>query len=266
MPIITDNMLLFRLWVPYAKKYSNLPALTLARYAYAAQNPDTQYFEKLRATAAKYGQENSITWFDLTEIRRQRLEDIIITRTDGVVDEITEDVVAFGINELIKMEEISLHNKIKELQHTVEEKTLDIVQRDSKIIELYAKPFVNKLGWRRMVIGAAKIWWLFAMALLYVGTSLVNAYIGNYVVMPVLVGAIPGIFTFVLWVLDKVSDKRDWHNFVLRLALKYVWSRYADKITHTISAEDMVYRGQILEYCIQHTPILEKYKCYCTIE
>ena len=195
-------MLLFRLWVPYAKKYSNLPALTLARYAYAAQNPDTQYFEKLRATAAKYGQENSITWFDLTEIRRQRLEDIIITRTDGVVDEITEDVVAFGINELIKMEEISLHNKVKELQHTVEEKTLDIVQRDSKIIELYAKPFVNKLGWRRMVIRKTKIWWLFAMALLYVGTSLVNAYIGNYVVMPVLVGAIPGIFTFVLWVLD----------------------------------------------------------------
>lgn len=266
LPIITDNMLLFRLWVPYAKKYANLPALTLARYAYAAQNPNTQYFEKLRDTAAKYGQENSITWFDLTEIRRQKLEDIIITRTNGIVDEITEDVVAFGINELIKMEEISLHNEVRELKLTVEERNSGIAQRDSKIVELYAKPFVNKLGVKRIVVWAAKIWWLFAMALLYVGTSLVNAYIGNYIAIPFLVAAIPGIFTFLLWILDKLSDKRDWHNFVLKSAVKFVWNKYVAQVSHTISAEDMCYKEEILEYCLSHTPMLERYRNYCMIE
>ena len=266
LPIITDNMLLFRLWVPYAKKYTNLPALTLARYAYAAQNPNTQFFEKLRDTASKYGQERSITWFDLTEIRRQKLEDIIITRTNGVVDEITEDVVAFGIDELIKMEEISLHNEVRDLKLAVEERNSDIAQRDFKIVELYAKPFVNKLGWKRFVILSAKIWWLLAMALLYVGTSLINAYIGDYVAEPLLVGAIPGVFTFLLWILDKLSDKRDWHNFALKFAVKYVWNKYASKITRAISSEDMSYRKEVLEYCLSHTPMLERHKNYCTIE
>ena len=60
LPIITDYMLMCRLWVPKANIKSNIPALTLARNAYSAQQIDYNYFAKLKQTAQKLKADRNI--------------------------------------------------------------------------------------------------------------------------------------------------------------------------------------------------------------
>ena len=36
LPVISDNMLLYRIWLPFATEFTQLPSLTLSRFAYAA--------------------------------------------------------------------------------------------------------------------------------------------------------------------------------------------------------------------------------------
>lgn len=54
LPVVTDVMILLRLWVPYAKQYSDLPAITLSRYVNSVQNKTSKFFDKLREKALEY--------------------------------------------------------------------------------------------------------------------------------------------------------------------------------------------------------------------
>ncbi len=139
LPIISDNMVLFRLWVPYANEYTNLPSLTLSRYAYAAQNPNTQFFEKLRATATAYKDEKGVDLINLSEVRRQQLEDILVTKTQGDSDELTEEMVALSVEELIKMQNISLHSRIGNLEGKIGAQNTEIEKRDIIPINLFLR-------------------------------------------------------------------------------------------------------------------------------
>lgn len=46
LPVISDNMLLYRIWLPFAAEFAKLPSLTLSRFAYAAQSEGVVFFEK----------------------------------------------------------------------------------------------------------------------------------------------------------------------------------------------------------------------------
>lgn len=109
-------MVLFRLCVPYANEYINLPLLTLLRYAYAAQNPNTQFLKKIRATATVHKDEKEVDLINLSEVRRQQLEDILVTKTQEGFDKLTDDMVALSVEKLIKMQNIFLHSKIGNLK------------------------------------------------------------------------------------------------------------------------------------------------------
>lgn len=264
LPVISDNMVLFRLWVPYANKYSKLPALTLARYAYAAQNPNTQYFEKLRDTAVTYKHEQGVDLYDLSEIRRQQLEDILIEKTQGDTDRLTEEMVALSIDELVKMENISLLSKISNLEDTVGSRNAEIAKRDSRIIELAAKPFVDKLGIKRLLIWASKAWWVITTALLYFMASFTVKYVSSNITIPFIVAATPIVVELVLAILDKWFDKKLLHHFAIKWAVGFVWKKYVIGTTSQISEDDISYREEILEYCLEHTPIFKKHREYCT--
>lgn len=264
LPVISDNMILFRLWVPVAGKYSNLPAITLARYAYSAQNPNTQYFEKLRDTAISYQKERGIDLVNLSELRRQQLEDILIVKTQGDADELTEEMVATSLDELIKMENISLHNQIDHLSGTVDDQGKVITEKDARIIELLSKPFVNKVGISRLLVWAAQLWWLIATAILYIIASVIVEYVTANITISYIVSATPIIVELILAAFDKWFDKKDLHNFAVKWAVRYAWKRYVKKIDSKLSTEDKSsYREQIIKYCLNNTKLFKKFERFC---
>lgn len=266
LPIISDNMLLFRLWVPYANEYADLPAITLARFAYSAQNPNTQYFEKLRETATAYKKEKGLELVNLSEVRRQQLEEILVMNSKGDADLLTEEVVAMSIDELVKMENSSLHTQITDLQDAISNHGSELEKRDLRIIELASKPFVNKLGVWRLLILCAQWWWIVTTVLIAIGEKAIEQYVD--VVLSgwwALVG-VPGIIAALLGLIDKFVDENDIHHFALKKAIGVTWSKYSEKVTRRLAKEDLIYRDDILKYCLENTPIFRKYKKYCIRE
>ncbi len=174
LPVIADNMVLFRLWVPHASQYSNLPALTLARYAYAAQNPTTQSFEKMRELASLYKTQQGVYRIDLSEMRRRQLEDILIVKSHGDLEQITSDMVALSYQEMMKMDNVDLNDKVKALSASNQSRAIIIDNMNKQIVRLAAKPYVDKLGLWRGVIWAARFWWVIAAIVLAFASTMIE--------------------------------------------------------------------------------------------
>ena len=262
LPIISDNMVLFRLWVPYANEYTNLPALTLSRYAYAAQNPNTQYFEKLRETASAYEKEKGIDLINLSEVRRQQLEDILVEKTNGDADQLTEEMVALSVDELIKMENISLHSKISDLEGNLDTKDTEIEKRDAQIIRLAAQPYINKLGIWKPIIYCAEIWWLWMTIAFATITSTTETYLDGSSTVKWVIILVPVVVEVLLKIIDNIFEEKQVSKFAIRWAVKTAWKRYVNKVTSGLSHDNMRYKDQILTYCIKGTPLFEKYSVY----
>lgn len=258
LPVISDYMILFRLWVPVANQYSNLPALTLSRYAYSAQNPDTQYFNKMREDMESYQESERVSFVDLSELRRQKLEDIIIRNTQGCEERLSQEIVATSVAELVKLENISLHDQISDLTGTVNDDECRLNKQKNQIIRLAAKEFVDKIGVSRFLIWMAQTWWLISAVILgavgYLATS-----------KPVLasISALPIIINIALSVFDKFSGKVKLQAFMVKYAVKYSWRKYVNKVTSRLSDEDKVYEKEIIRYCLDNTPLFKKYERFC---
>lgn len=106
-------MLLARLWVPFAVKYSDLLTLTLARQAYVAQNPETGVLEKLCSVAAEYSKTTNVDVFNLGDFYKQKFEDLLIAKTEGEVAALTVDMVVSSVDELVQMENLSLRQEVE---------------------------------------------------------------------------------------------------------------------------------------------------------
>lgn len=266
LPIITDNMILFRLWTPVANRYSKLPALTLARCAYAAQNPSTQYFAELKKRTLEYQNEKGVDLIDLSEVRRQQLEDILVTRTEGDADQLTPDLVATSVDELIKMQNISLHEKVENLTGRVETGEQRIAELDSGIVRLLSKPHINKLGALRIPIWIAKVWWLIATGILFFITNYLVEQLGQNIAIPYAVAALPTIAHIILCAADKIFDRKDLHSFITKWAVQYAWRRYADGIIAELEEEYRGYKDAVLQYCRNNTRVFKKYEKYCSYD
>lgn len=263
LPIITDNMILFRLWTPVADRYSKLPALTLARYAYAAQNPTTQYFSELKERTLSYQKEKGVDLFNLPEIRRQQLEDILVVGSEGDVDQLTDELVATSVDELVKMQNISLHEEVDSLTGTVNMQGEILEKKDARIVELVSKPYVNRLGILRLPILASKFWWFIAMLVLYFVTDAIVSFLGQNITIPYIVAALPLIAQIILLAIDKWLDKKDMHRFLTKVAVKYVWKHYVDRVISKLSEEDFEIKESVILYCRDNTKLFKKYAEYC---
>lgn len=263
MPIISDNMLLSRLWLPRAKKYADIPALTLAQYAYAAQMPNSQYFVKLREVAELYKNNNNIDLLNIDEERKVQLEDIFVKQSKGSLDNLTEELVAASAEEFAKIQNISFINEISELKTTVTDKEEIIKNKDFQINKLNAEKFVNKIGLGRFLILAAKGWWIIATIitsgiLLGIDIGLSDITIPTYLTV-----IIPAVVELFLTLIDKFSDKKDLQNFLVKKAVAHVWKKYAKSIKVSLSQKSDIDIDWIINYCLENTTLFNKYKRFC---
>ena len=134
LPIITDNMLMCRLWLPKAQNLVSIPALTLARNAYAAQQTNIAFFEKIRASAKDLKEKHDIDIINVSVVRKEKLEELIVKNTHGNIEEITPEMVATTVDELVNQQTSELKESVDLLEKDNESKTLIIKKQEENTI------------------------------------------------------------------------------------------------------------------------------------
>lgn len=270
LPVISDTMILFRLWLPHAKQYNGLPSVTLARFAFAAQNPNTQYFEKLRATALSYEEQEGISLLNLNETRRQKLEDLLIANSQGDAEELTVEVMATSVEELIALENIDLQTEVSTYKDIVKEKNTLLSEKDSQIVALLLKPFIcNSRVWQVLIYLSQK-WWIIAAILIfvcrYVASKTIEGVSFSNSVLSWIITFAPFIIEIIFIVIDKAVDRLHPQDFLVKIVVNRMWQRCIAKISQSIPAEHKILEEQVIEKCKAENPIFSKYSEYCTLE
>lgn len=247
LPVISDNMLLYRIWLPFAAEYSNLPALTLSRFAHAAQSEGVVFFEKFRETASSLEKIKNVDLINTTEATRRKIEDVLIRESDGDPERITDEIVATSFDEFLRLEQLSL---IKENQTLSEQKAT----RDSQVVELLSQKFVNKIGPWRILLFISKGWWLLAFLLLFTITSAISesVFVRSLSFIPIAMQVIP-------IAMDKLFDDHKWRSLVYKKALTFVKAKYIKKIEKKLDKHGYTEeKDTVISYCIEHTKIFSK--------
>ena len=212
LPIITDNMLMCRLWVPKASSLTSIPKLTLSRNAYSAQQVDYNFFYKLKESAEKLSLSHKIDLVNISSITKEKLEEILIRNISGNLDELTDEVLCNSADELIKLETLNLReNNLKLLEEQQVQNSI-LEQKTDDLIEAYAEKYVNKLGLSRIILFFGKSWWIISTILFAIISyfdipkirviSNMNPYIKIFITL------IPLIIFIILELIKRVSEDK----------------------------------------------------------
>jgi len=247
LPVISDNMLLYRVWIPFATEFGNLPALTLSRFAYSAQSEGVVFFEKFRAMASTLEKTKNVDLINITETVRRKVEDILMVATDGDPDQLTEEIVATSFDEYVQLETLHLTEENKSLSKQKE-------RRESQVIELLAMNYVNKLGFNRLLLFLSKLWWLFAFAVIFAITSAIsnNVYLRS-------ISILPPVVQLIQFAVDKLFDDCRWRFSLYNKTLAYVKRKYIKKIEYRLTKDGHgADKEAVVAYCLSHTKIFNK--------
>lgn len=247
LPVISDNMLLYRVWLPFATEYGNLPALTLSRFAYSAQSEGIVFYEKFRSMASTLEKTKNVDLVNVTEAARRKVEDILMMATDGNPEQMTEEVVAASFDEYVRLEKLHLTEENTKLSEQKE-------SRDSQVIKLLAQKYINKLGPKRLLLPLSKLWWLFAFAALFAATSAIsdNVYLRSISIIPLAV-------QIVQFAVDKLFDDRGWRFSLYNKAIAYVKREYIKKIERGLEKDGYeADKEAVVAYCLSCTKVFNK--------
>lgn len=254
LPVVSDNMVLFRLWAPVAQKCSNLPAITLSGYAYSAQNADERFFIELRRKSISYRSARGVDIINVSDSIRKKLEDIIITNTMGQVENISNQVMAASVEELIKLENEDLHIENRKLKYAEIEKSCRLEDKSRRVIELCASRYSNQLGLMRPLIWVAKYWWIIAAFILLILSMLFDTTLGW------LAFALPVFAQMVLFCLGKYLSNESIEYWLLKPVIRLVIKKLSRRVKEGVSDSELDCVDDIISEVINNTRILKKYK------
>lgn len=258
LPVITDNMLMCRLWLPKAKVNSSLPALTLARNAYAAQQVNTAFFEKLRIAANEIKEKHNVDIIDISLVRKEKLEELLIKNTAGDIDAMSTEVIANSVDEVVRLETITLNKEIDELKIECENHVLKSQKNRENNIKSAVARFKGKIKYHKLAIILAKYYWIFVaiiFALLGVCIGQAKGILGG--------GGIYILLTVINKVLEKGFSKNSWGDMLISKTVKWVWKCYSNIIRNGLFDFEKDLEKDIMRACIENDNLLLKYQQYC---
>ncbi|MBQ3558019.1 MAG: hypothetical protein IJA07_00715 [Agathobacter sp.] len=264
LPIITDNMLMCRLWLPRAKANLTIPAMTLARNAYAAQQVSSDFFEKIKNTAKELKAKHNVDVINVSTIRKEKFEELLIKNSAGDIDGMTVDVMATSMDEVIQLETISLNETIEELKNQNNNQIVEIQKGRENAIKSAVQRFKGKLGIGKLYIYLAKYYWLivaiiFALFAVLLGNIKGTSFMG--------VISFTGPFYIFLTIINKVLEKAfsrsSWGELILSKVVKHIWKKYAHKIKNELLEFEKELEPEILRACLEEDSTLSQYQQYC---
>ena len=262
LPIITDNMLMCRLWLPRAQANMTMPALTLARNAYAAQQISSDFFEKIRKSAKELQEKHQVDVINISGVRKEKFEELLIKNSAGDIEEITVDVLATSMDEVIRLETINLSETIEELKNQNSLQFVEIQKGRENIIKSAVERFKGRIGWKRIKIYMAVNYWI----IVAVGFALLTIALGQLKDLSIL-RPVPSIVFIMLTVFNKVMEKSfsrsSWGEVLLTKTVKEVWKEYSCEIKQGLHEFEKELEPEILRACIEEDNLLSKYQQYC---
>lgn len=264
LPIITDNMLMCRLWVPRAQANLTVPALTLARNAYAAQQVSPDFFEKIRKSAIELKEKHQVDVINISTVRKEKFEELLVKNSAGDIDEMTVEVLATSMDEVIRLETINLSQTIEELKNQNSIQIVEIQKGKENAVKSAVERFRGKIGWKKIEIyWAANYWIIVAVIFALLGIGL--GQVKGLSIMGTTSGM--GIIYVILTVINKVMEKgfsrSSWGEVILSKTVKGVWKGYSQKIKQGLLEFERDLETEILRACIEEDPLLSKYQQYC---
>ena len=265
LPIISDNMLMCRLWLPRSKNMSALPAMTLARNAYAAQQTNKAFFDKIRNTAKELQDKHKdVDVINVSDLMKEKLEENLVKNTKGNIEELTTEILAMSLDEVIEFKTDKLNEKLKNKTEESDNKTITIQKLKEQVITSAVKRYNNKLGIGWFVIKGAELFWLwivlaFGIIELFISMQSETLPKNQLTVQ----GAIFVALFIAIKIFENILDRGSMRDKVIEVAVKYVWRKYSKKVESTLVGLELDYRNEILQACIEQTPILRHYQKYC---
>lgn len=264
LPAITDNMLMCRLWVPKSNNLSSVPELTLARNAYAAQQVDLGFFEKLKESALKLKKNHNIDLINVTMVTKEKIEEIVIKNIEGDIDNLSEEILASSADELIKLETMSLEDSNRKLEKDNQNKSKLIEQNNKKIIASASQRFRNKIGVSKLLIYLSEYYWIVGTIIFGI-LSLLLSLLKGFSALPYC-GVIYVVLFIILKVSERIFNKGKFDSFFTSKSTKFVWKRYSSKIKKGLLDFEKEFEKEILIACIEQDTLLNKYKEYYEIK
>lgn len=258
LPLITDNMLMCRLWLPKAKIKSSLPAMTLARNAYAAQQVNAAFFEKLRIAADEMKQKHHVDVIDISLLRKEKLEELLIKNTEGDIEAMSVEVIANSVDEVVKFETLTLKEENEELKAECQNHVIQNQKNKENTIKSAVARFREKLGPRKWVIMLAKYYWVVVaiiFACLSLGIGQIKVFLGGT--------GIYMLLTVVNKILEKWLSRSSWGDFFVSKAVAWVWNYYSRTIREGLLDFEKELEEDILRACVEEDELLLKYQQYC---
>ncbi len=251
LPLITDNTITYRLWLPKAQSYSALPALTIARSAFAAQQASNSFIERFRKAAQELKNKHNVDIINISDVRKSLIEEYLMKESGGDVDNITPEVVATSVEQLIFFETKALQNNIKDLSDENASAKIAIKLQKDQIVRSTSARLVNKLGWRRCLIIAAQYWWV--ICAIFFG--LLNVVF----VQKLSIVGISFVIPIVVKLLEKLLEKSAITKWLINSSVRYVWKKYSNYIKSSLSGLEKDFSSEILGLCLSETKLLNKY-------
>lgn len=266
LPIITDNMLICRLWLPKAKSLSSIPVMTLARNAYAAQQVNHTFFDKLKASAKDLKNKHNIDVIDISFAKKEKLEEVLVKNTAGDMEAISTEMLATSVDELIVLETMDLQSSVKALEEKNNSQTLLLQKSKENAIRAATQRYKNKLGIKQLLVYFANSFWIIiAIVFGVLSLSLSRIKGASFFNQFSYFGLVYILLFIGLKVLEKALNRPSVNKFLLAKAVKSIWESYSHNIKKTLLDFEKDWERDILLACIEENSLLSKYQEFIKI-
>ena len=168
------------------------------------------------------------------------------------------EVIANSVDEVVKLETITLNEKIDELQIQCENHVLESQKNRENNIKSAVARFRGKIKYHKLVIRLAKYYWIFIaiiFALLGVAVGQVKGILGC--------GGVYIVLTVINKIFEKAFSKNSWGDMLISKSVKWVWRCYSITIKNGLFDFEKDLEKDIMIACIENDDLLLKYQQYC---
>lgn len=250
-PVITADGLACGLWTRYSLQ-EDLPLLKLSQIAYSAQQTENVLFERINQKAQQLDKKHYGHIFNLDERRREKLNDLVFKNLKGN-DDISEEIIAESLDELIQIEVLDKNSRIKQLECALETQIDNNKTERDRAISIAASKYINNFGIPLKInIFLLKFWWIFLDIFTAIITVILNLVMPDIakksyflsIIIPIILAVIPIIINY-------TKNGRIWYNCTIKFREK-IKEKYKKRILRLINDDERVYQKEIVEKCMEN--------------
>ena len=269
MPIISDTALMCKLWANSKEKNASIPELLFSKNAHSILAYDDAFFSNLKERSVQLKEKYEFKILNLPDERLEKIEKLIIKNNNGNIDELSDDELYFTIEESYKVDKMALEGTVQLQKEIIEEKNNIINTKDETIslkekqlISAYSDKYTNKLGINICLIILGKYWWVITTAMFafisYWAFPKFNITNNIPFFIKIIFSALPICAVIILEIIKKYAEKEE--NLIKEKLIEKACNNYKKKITSKLSPEELEFKKEILDYCIEHTKYFERDK------